>query len=272
MHKGKCVWLLVFLSILILTGCRSDKVEVKVKKVDGEVSANTLANIEIPVILPKSSEEEPDFSNGIIVSLDPGHQAPEVDMSALEPNGPGASEMKRKATGGTVGKYSGVPEYQLNLKIAQMVREELVNLGYQVIMTREDDQTAVSNAERAMIANEAGADIAVRIHANGSENTTVSGALALIPSSANPYVGDLYEQSYYLAECVLGEYCKTTGFVNRGIQTNDTMTGINWSRVPVVILEMGFMSNQSDDLQMNDENFQKQMVQGIVSGIVRYFT
>ena len=51
----------------------------------------------------------------------------------------------------------------------------------------------------------------------------------------------------------------------------DNMTGINWSTVPVIILEMGFMSNESDDTNMENPDFQKLMVQGIANGIDAYF-
>ena len=55
---------------------------------------------------------------GHIVGIDPGHQSENVDMSALEPNGPGSSEMKAKCSTGTQGSYTGVPEYELNLEIS----------------------------------------------------------------------------------------------------------------------------------------------------------
>ena len=86
---------------------------------------------------------------GILIAIDPGHQAPDVDMSAKEPNAPGSNVMKAKATGGTSGRYSGIAEYELNLAISLMLREALQNEGYDVIMTREDNETAISNAERA---------------------------------------------------------------------------------------------------------------------------
>ena len=60
-------------------------------------------------------------------------------------------------------------------------------------------------------------------------------------------------------------------FQNLGIQYTDTMTGINWSTVPVTILEMGFMTNQNDDTKMNDSQFQQTMVEGIANGIDAYF-
>ena len=62
--------------------------------------------------------------------------------------------MKTKATGGTSGRYSGLAEYELNLEIALQLREKLEVQGYDVIMTRENNETAISNAERARLANE----------------------------------------------------------------------------------------------------------------------
>jgi len=215
--------------------------------------------------------EEAAPAKNIKIALDPGHQAPEVDMSAQEPNAPGSYEMKMKATGGTSGYYSGIPEYQLNLDIALMVRDRLTEQGYEVIMTREDNQTAISNAERATLANDAGADISVRIHANGSEDSSSSGALAIVGSQSNSYVGALYDDSYRLASCILNNYCETTGMANQGIMVNDTMTGINWSKIPVMILEMGFMTNEQDDLNMANQEYQVQMADGIVKGINAYY-
>ena len=210
-------------------------------------------------------------SNGHIVGIDPGHQSEKVDMSASEPLGPGSSQMKAKATSGTQGYYTGVPEYRLNLDISLLLQEELKKRGYQVILTRTDNDTAISNKERAQLVSEQGADIYVRIHANGDDSHTATGALAISPSSQNPYVSDLFESSDRLSQCILNAYCETTGFANLGVIYQDNMTGINWSTVPVTILEMGFMTNESDDTRMNDSSFRTLMVQGIADGIDDYF-
>ena len=223
------------------------------------------------LLLEEIEQEKVKKEEARIVALDPGHQSFAIDMSAKEPNGPGSNEMKAKCTSGTTGRYTGIPEYQLTLDISLLLRTELEARGYQVVLTREDNETAISNAERAVMAADSGADIYVRIHANGSENTSVSGALALVPGEDNPYVGGLASDSYRLAEAVLTSYCGGTGFENKGIQINNTMTGINWSRIPVMILEMGFMSNENDDYSMADTNFRTVMVKGIADGIDQYF-
>lgn len=210
-------------------------------------------------------------NNGHIIGIDPGHQSESIDMSALEPNGPGSSEMKAKCSTGTQGTYSGVPEYELNLEVSLQLKDELEQRGYQVVMTRTDNETAISNMERAQYVAAQGAEIYVRIHANGDDSHTASGALTMSPSQNNPYIPQLFDQSNKLSQCILDSYCAATGFQNLGVQYYDNMTGINWSTVPVTILEMGFMTNQNDDQQMNNAEFQKTMVQGIANGIDSYF-
>lgn len=210
-------------------------------------------------------------SNGHIVGIDPGHQSENIDMSATEPNGPGSSTMKAKASTGTSGSFSGLPEYQLNLNVSLLLRDILEQRGYQVVMTRTDNDTAISNKERAELVASKGAEICVRIHANGDDSSGVSGALTMCPSQQNPYVSSLYDSSNRLSRCIIDSYCAATGFQNRGIIYTDSMTGINWSTIPVTIVEMGFMTNQNDDLKMADSSFQQTMAEGIANGVDAYF-
>ena len=278
MQKGIAAIVLI-LSVLAVSGC-AEQEETRVKDLvielpDQEKTEATDSQINAEGDSKQSEEAESGSfqsveKKGILISIDPGHQGPQVDMSSQEPNAPGSNVMKTKATGGTSGRYSGLAEYELNLDISIQLREKLEEQGYDVIMTREDNDTAISNAERAQLANEAGADMAIRIHANGSEDPDVNGALVLIGSAENPYVGKLYDQSCNLGQTILDAYCEATGMQNLGVQFNDTMTGINWSQIPVIILEMGFMTNQQDDLNMADPEYQGKMVEGIVSGINTY--
>ena len=179
--------------------------------------------------------------------------------------------MKAKCSTGTQGSYSGLPEYELNLEVSLQLKEILEQRGYQVVMTRTDNETAISNKERAEYVASQGADIYVRIHANGDDSHTASGALTMSPSQNNPYIPQLFDQSNRLSQCILDSYCAVTGFQNLGVQYYDNMTGINWSTVPVTIVEMGFMTSQNDDLKMADPDFQKTMAEGIANGIDAYF-
>ena len=216
----------------------------------------------------KQDDMASDMTTHVVV-IDPGHQG--QGDSTTEPNGPGSSTMKARVAGGTHGATTGVYEYQLTLVISQQLQAELENRGYTVYMTRTSHDVNISNMERAQYATSVGGEIAVRIHANGVDNASVSGAMALAPSSANPYIAYLADSSWNLSKCILDSYCGATGMRNQGVSTSDTMTGINWSTVPVTILEMGYMTNPTDDVNMEDPAYQARMVQGIADGIDAYF-
>ena len=204
-----------------------------------------------------------------VIVIDPGHQR--KGDSTKEPLGPGSSVMKARVTSGTSGCVSGLDEYELNLQVSLLLRTELESRGYTVYMTRETHDVNISNKERAEYATSVGGDILVRIHANGSENSSVSGALCMAPSDSNAFVSALAPESQRLSQCIVDSYCQATGFRNRGVYITDDMSGINWSTMPVTIVEMGFMSNPGDDSKMADSGFQKTMVKGIADGIDAYF-
>ena len=218
----------------------------------------------------ETSNANTSSSNGHIVCIDAGHQ--QAGISEQEPNGPGSSVMKAKLTTGTSGVATGLAEYQLNLDVSQMLQQELLNRGYQVVMIRTTNDCAMSNAERAVYANESGAEIFVRIHANSSNDPSVNGAMFYAPSSANSYLSaDVISASNTLASTMLSFYCSTTGLANKGVLQDDNMTGINWCTIPVTIVEMGFMSNPEEDQKMANPEFQAVIAQGLANGIDAYF-
>lgn len=206
--------------------------------------------------------------NGVTVVIDPGHQ--EQGDDGLEPVAPGSKERKPKVTSGTAGVSTGIAEYELNLAVSLLLREKLAERGYRVVMTRETHDVRLSNIDRAEIGNRERAALSVRIHADGSESPAAEGISLLHP--AEPSVPEpVYRSSRRAAELMLNTLVGKTGASGRGVIPRSDLTGFNWSQVPVVLVEMGFMSNPQEDRRMATDGYRELLAEGMAEGIDAYF-
>ena len=245
----------------------------KIKAIATDTSGNKTEK-EITVHITKKNEQSSSLQGikydggGKVICIDAGHQA--RGNSSLEPNGPGSSTMKAKVTTGATGCVTGKTESQITLEVALKLQQALQSQGYTVIMCRTSQNVDISNAERAEIANSNNVSAFIRLHCDSSTSSSATGTLTLAPSTSNPYCASIASESQALSKSIVTNICSVTGSRNRGVSIVDNMTGLNWSKVPVTIVEMGFLSNPQEDQLLASDDYQNKIVQGIVNGIGAY--
>ncbi|MEP7223542.1 MAG: N-acetylmuramoyl-L-alanine amidase [Actinomycetota bacterium] len=215
------------------------------------------------LVVPASAARSP------VVVIDPGHDL--RANPATEPIGPGSSTRKIKDGGGTHGVVSGLTEAELNLRVALRLRALLERAGVRVVMTRtETVATSIGNVARARIANRAEAALFLRIHADGSTDPSARGTHTLYPALRRGWTDDVYASSKRAARTVQSELVRALGFPDRGLQERSDFTGFNWADVPVVLVEMGFMTNATEDRLLATSAYQSRAAVGLCRGALRY--
>ena len=269
-------WLLLLLAVVFLVaGCGSANEENTKDSKRDETEQTTVPIEDQPVGAEKdvsaTSEEEQivvQEIESVTIVIDPGHQ--QKANLEHEPIGPGAGESKIKVSGGTQGISTGKPEYILTLESSLLLGEILQDRGFEVTYTRTAHDVNVSNKERAEMANEHQADLFIRMHADGANDSSVKGFSILTISNQNPYTAPIYENSYQAASLILDEVKRDgKGKVN-GISYRDDMSGLNWSKVPAILIEMGFMTNPEEDENLSNPVYVEHLMEQIADGIESY--
>lgn len=256
--------------VLKRTGYNEEWTRVLVDNDDFYIYSDFVTETEAPVS-DETVETGTDTDAGLEkkIVIDPGNQA-NFNVN-LEEIGPGSDETKKGATSGNVGAALGTREYEINLTYAKLLKTELESRGYEVILTRDTDDIDLSNKARAELANESGASVFVRIQMNYSENSELTGAMALCMPADSQFNSQLYSDSSELAVRLLQGIVEQTECINHGVYETDRMTAINWSNIPVAVIKLGYLSNAEEEQMLVSPEYQSQMIKGIANGIDYYF-
>ncbi|MDI6692880.1 MAG: N-acetylmuramoyl-L-alanine amidase [Anaerosomatales bacterium] len=220
-------------------------------------------------VVATSAPNDPDAARGgrFVVCIDPGHQ--DKPNLAREPIGPGAAETVPKCAAGVTGVVTGQSEAVVALAIALELKRALEERGVTVVLTRTTNAVDIPNAERARIANECGADLFVRIHAGSDTNGDVSGVRTLYPAG-NEWVAPISSASRAAAQAIQRALADATGAQDRGTASVSDLAGFNWSRVPAVLVECGYLTNPVEDRRLATEAYRSAVARGICAGVLQY--
>jgi N-acetylmuramoyl-L-alanine amidase len=208
-------------------------------------------------------------AGGPVVVIDPGHDA-RANL-ATEPIGPGSTTRKIKDGGGTHGVVTGIGEPELTLDVSLRLRRLLRAAGVLVVMTRTTTAGASrGNVARARIANDARAALFLRVHADGASTASARGTHTLTPALRRGWTDDVYRSSRRAAALVQAELVRALEFPDRGIQERSDFTGFNWADVPVILVEMGFMTNPSEDRALARPVVRGRAALGLCRGTLRF--
>lgn len=201
---------------------------------------------------------------GLIIGINPGHQ--HKTIKDRYPIAPGSSKTAYGVKTGASGRSTHQNEYDVVLDIGLKLMRILEDHGATVVITRTHSEVMLTNIDRAQMLNEAGVDVALQLHNNSSSNTSKSGVSGYIRTT-----GDWVEESRGLAECLCKGMADNTPFPNLGVKIENEFMSLNWTTTPSVLLEMGYLSNRSDDKLLALDETREALAWGIYEGLCAYY-
>jgi N-acetylmuramoyl-L-alanine amidase len=213
--------------------------------------------------------------SGVVIALDPGHNggnaahASEISQPVWIGNGYKPCNQVGTST------LSGYPEHAFNFDVALRVKASLEYYGAKVYMTRTTDTGFGPCVDvRGKFGEKVGADLAVSIHGDGS-SASHRGFFVMKPGLVVGYTDDIRAESAVLATAMRGGLIDAgltiaNYYATNGLVTRTNLGTLNWSDVPIVMIELGNMKNATDAGRMTTRQGRTQYSNGIVLGIRRY--
>lgn len=178
--------------------------------------------------------------------------------------------------------YYGIAEKDLNLQVSRKLRKRLEELGYTVLTSRDSDVDVDFVTERSRMVNKTNADFFISIHFNATGNdTTLNLGIqtysyeedADYPSKINQSWHnnpDRMSESNRLAADLHSSLLTETGARDAGL-LQATFAVLRETAKPAVLLELGYMDNPEENQRIRSEQYQDQLVEGIIKGIQKYY-
>jgi N-acetylmuramoyl-L-alanine amidase len=106
----------------------------------------------------------------------------------------------------------------------------------------------------------------IRIHADGSTDSSQHGVKTLVPALRRGWTDDVYTQSLRAGRRVQTAVVRSTGARDDGILFRSDLTGFNWANVPVILVESGFMTNPTEGRLLRTAPYQLKVARGLTAG------
>lgn len=219
---------------------------------------------------PDPAEQREGRLSGVTVCIDPGHA--ENGQRVLEPIGPGLTGK----TSGTSGMAQGISTKRMEsivvLEISMLLRDELLRQGANVVLTRTAQDGWLSNLDRCQVAEDAGAQIMLRLHGDTRESHTKLGFSVYGPLNST-YARAEAEPKVYRAmgEMLIDDMKRAVGYALEDkygiVHLNDQFVGNNWAKMTCFLVEMGYMSTPREDYLLSHPVWQSRIAQGMAQGV-----
>lgn len=159
-------------------------------------------------------------------------------------------------------------EKDLNLLVAENLMEKLNNNSeINATITRTRDEY-IKLLDRAAISNDSNADLFLSIHFNSADNSSAKGIEVLYASEKNVSIKDTVQKHF--ASCLQKALIKETGALDRGIKNRPAIIVLNKTKNVSALVELGFLSNESDLENIKDPDYIDKLARGIYNGIEDY--